>query len=451
MIGRLLLIAAIFFGISPAAAQFADQATAIQSVAGTNTITGTLPNALAYSDVLNVLVKLTPAAGNTSATTLNLNSIGPIAINKPTLSGLVALTGTELVAGQPNILMYNGSVFVLLSVTSTTVAAGNLGNSALGFNAPPNIQINGTVGSNQLTIAIKGGNGSDASATNSIPISFRDVTIANGDPAIVSLQNALSFTIASGSTMGCVNSQMCRLWIVIANNAGTPVLCAFNALNGNAVYGLQEYNLMTSTGGTSGGNNAWAFYCNASVSAKAYRIVGYVEISETTAGTWATGPVYIQLFGPGSKKPGDIVQRIAPAPISSQTTLLSSQTQTGITASITLSSAANIVDLSSNVNVLGGAGSNGQVRFSRGTGPTLLGESSSFSCAAQTCVVPVHGTDILNSTSPTSYFIFGISSANNIIVNDAAATFAPTSGIVILEIMSSLKPANDNQPLRMVG
>jgi hypothetical protein len=439
----------------PARAQFADQATAIQSVAGTNTITGTLPNVVSYADVLNVLVKLTPApaTGNTTAATLNLNSIGPIAINKPTSAGLVALTGTELVAGQPALLMYNGTVFVLLSVTSTTVAVANLANSSLQFGVPVNLQLNASVGSNNLTIAIKGNNGSDPSVTNPVLIPFRDTTIANGDPVIVSLQSALSFTVNSTLSMGCTSGNMCRLWIIAINNAGTVALCAFNALSGTSVAAINEGILWTSNTNNNGSSLAQVLACGTtSVTNKAIRILGYLEISEVTAGTWATGPTFVQLFGPGIKKPGDTVQIVAPAPNTTQTTLLTTQTQTGISATIVPTSAANVIKVSSNVNVLGGSGSNGIVQLSRGTAPTLFGDQGSFTCAVQVCIQPIRGIDSPFTTSSLTYYIFGKSSANNIVVNDIAATYAPSSSIIVEEIMSALEPAaNDNEPLRMVG
>jgi hypothetical protein len=450
----LFLIAAT---VVPAAAQF-DQASYAGTGTGTNAQAITLPNATQYSDLLGVLIKYIPGGTNTGAATLAVSGNGgaltggPIAFRKPSGAGLIALTGNELITGQPVWIMYDGTYFDILSVTTSTVTAANLANSSLGFSVPVNLQLNASVGSNQLTIAVKGNNGSDPSATNPVIFSFRDTTIASGDPVIVTLSAALSFTIGSGSTMGCVSNQMCRLWVLAFNNAGTVQLCAYNALSGFSVGPINEGVLQTSQSGTSGGSTAQLYYCNASaVTNKAARILGYVEISESTAGTWATGPTYVQLFGPGIKKPGDVVQRVAPTPNTTQTTLATTQTQLGITATIVPTSAANIIDVTSNVNVLGGAGANGQLKISRGTGPSLFGESASFSCAAQTCVVPVRGTDTPNTTSSTAYYVFGISAGNNIVVNDAAATYAPGSSIILQEIMSSLEPANDDQPLRKVG
>lgn len=440
----------------PSSAQFADQATAIQSVAGTNTITGTLPNIVSYADIVNVLMKLTPAGINTGSATINLNGIGASPIFKPSAAGLIPLTGGELVANQPVLLMLiSGGNVVLLSVTSTTVAASNLANSALGFNMPTNLQLNASVGSNQLTIAVKGNNGADPSATNPVLFPFRDTTIANGDPIIVSLQAALGFTIGSGSTMGCVSGQMCRLWVVAFNNAGTVQLCAFNALSGRSVAPINEGVLQTSQSGTSGGSSAQLYYCNANaVTNKAIRILGYVEISETAAGTWATGPTYVQLFGPGIKKPGDVMQSVSPTPITTMTNLQTTQTQSAVTASITPTSAANVIEANCFCSILLGLNGAAVLQFSRGTSPTLFG-SAAFVGSASSPVfslqASVYGIDIPNTTSSTTYYIYGQTTVNSNATVNGVGTYNPSSVIVLKEIMSALEPANDDQPIRMVG
>jgi hypothetical protein len=451
------IIVIVLIGFAaPSWAGFADQATYAGVSGGTaNAQTITVPNANSPADLYGVLIKFIPGATNTGAATLQfIGAAGPVGIEKPSSAGLVSLTGGELTLNQPVIGMLDplNSAFIILSVTNTSTTAASLANSALAFGMPVNLQLNASVGSNQLTIAVKGNNGSDPSATNPVLFAFRDTTIANGDPVIVSLQAALSFTIGSGNTMGCVSNQMCRLWILAANNAGAVALCAENVLSGTSVSGINEGILHTSQSGTSGGSSAQLKYCNVSALTNvAMRIIGYVEISEATAGTWATGPTFVQLFGPGIKKPGDVIQTVRPLPISTQTTLGTTQTQTGITASITPSSAANVIEVSSNVNVTGGAGANAIVQLSRGTTPTLFGVAGSFTCAGQTCPTPVDGVDVPNTTSATAYYVFGKSAGTNVIVNDVANTYAPTSTIILREIQSRLEPANDDQPWRMVG
>jgi hypothetical protein len=39
-----------------------------------------------------------------------------------------------------------------------------------------------------------------------------------------------------------------------------------------------------------------------------FRLIGYIENTQATAGTWATGPSVIQPMGPGVRKPGEVIQ-----------------------------------------------------------------------------------------------------------------------------------------------
>lgn len=455
------LFALIFFAmLSPAGAQFADQATAIQSVAGTNTITGQLPNMSGYPDVLNVLVKLTPANGNVagSPTTLNLNSLGAITIYKPTLGGIVPLTGTELVAGQPAVLMYNGTVFVLLSVASTTVGASNLANSALSaMSLPVNMQINAAVSANQLTVslcAINSGSNTcnNPSATSPLLISFRDTTAANGDPVILSQQAALNFTALSTSSFGCLTATTCRLWVIGINNGGTLALCLFNALQGTTVAPINEAANQTSQTGTTGGASAQLYYCSASaVTGKAIRILGYVEATWVSGTGWSTTPSLVQIFGPGIKKPGDTVQRLFSTNITQTSTTTSYAAATNFNQAITPTSAANLIYAHAEANYQTTANDGSNAQLSRGTGcSTLIGNNAVLSGSTSVIgMAPVTGFDSPNTASPVTYALCiksGVNGATSI--NGNAGNI---SSMTLEEIMSAIEPANDDLPIRMVG
>lgn len=82
--------------------------TLLTAVAGTNTITATLTNLAAY--VAGQVFTLIPTGANTGATTLNINSIGAVAITKGTAAPLV---GGELVAGAAYQLVYDGTRFLI--------------------------------------------------------------------------------------------------------------------------------------------------------------------------------------------------------------------------------------------------------------------------------------------------------------------------------------------------
>lgn len=467
-------VVAVFLAAAPAIAQFADQATYGGTGAGTaNAQTVNIPNATQNADLLGVLIKYIPNVTNTGDATLTVTGVGvAVHVRKPSAAGPTLLTGGELVATQPAWLMFDGTYFNLLSVTSTSFGAANLTNSALSFGYPVNLQLNATVSSNNLTIAIKGNNGSDPSATNPVLIPFRDSTIANGDPNIVSLQGALSFTINSSNTMGCVSGQMCRLWVITicstglecTGSAGSDVvaLCAFNALSGTSVAPINEAALQTSASGTSGGSSSQTYYCNASaVTAKAIRIIGYIEIQEATAGTWATGPTYTQLFGPGIKKPGDIVQEVNFSTTSSVTiTDTTTPTQTNIKGSITPTSAANMieVDVWTSTECLSAAAACllELARSNATTSPSNVFGSPSYQFLNSNAPLGgpnnVTGNDLPNTTNSTTYSLYGFETSSGgspvFIVPQTNAASQTSGQIRIKEIMS----ANDNgTPLSMVG
>ena len=464
MIRRLLIAAALFLGLlAPAQAQFADQASYAGTGAGTaNAQTITLNNVGAYTQIVGVLVKYVPGATNTGSATINVNSIGGITVKKPSPGGFVNLSGGELVTGQTVVVMYDGTNFDLLSVVSTTVGASNLANSALSsMGLSTNLQINAAVGSNQLTVTLctinSGSNTCNApTAANPLLVAFRDTTAANGDPVIISQQATLAITALSTSSFGCVTATTCRLWVVGINNAGTMALCLFNALSGTTIAPINEAANQTSASGTTGGTSAQTYYCSTSaVTSKAIRILGYVEATWLSGTGWSTTPSLVQIFGPGIKKPGDVVQIVRGSLITATTNIQETQTQTAITASITPTSAANPVNVRCDCEVTTGPAGSGILQLSRGTTPTLFGNVAFYGQAGSgntAWSATISGLDKPNTTSSQSYYVFGeCATNNNCVTNDSGGSFQPSSQLILQEIMGSLEPANDNLPLRMVG
>jgi hypothetical protein len=445
MIARVFFALALFFAaIVPASAQFADQATFAGTGAGTaNAQTITVPNATSYADLYGVLIKFIPGATNSGSATLAVSGLGgalaggPITIQKPTGSGRAALTGQEIVSGRPIIVMYDGTNFDIMAEVNLPVGAGSIGNSALSFGVPVNLQLNAAVSANALTINLctinSGSNTCNApTPSNPILIPFRDATIAWGDPNIVAVTSALSFTIGSGNTMGCVSGVMCRLWIISFNNAGTAALCAINARSGTNVAPINEAALQTSQSGTSGGNSAQLYYCDVTaLTNQAIRILGYVEISETTAGTWATGPTYVQLFGPGIKKPGDIVQ------------VVSANSAGAASAVIIPTSAANLVQVFTSLYVnTGTSAAIAAVCITRNS--IIIGL-----CINAGNTISSFTTE--NSFSPIAFDAPGSTSATTYTLTTTTGS-VQESTMIVNEIMSELESANDNgEPLKMVG
>ncbi len=102
----------------------------LTTIAGTNTITATGPASMtAYA--ANQAFKLIPAATNTGAATLNLTCNSVALGAKSIFNRGVALTGGEIISGQPVLVMYDGTRFNIIGSASTPIPRSYL--SGLGM------------------------------------------------------------------------------------------------------------------------------------------------------------------------------------------------------------------------------------------------------------------------------------------------------------------------------
>ena len=167
-------------------------------------------------------------------------------------------------------------------ITGTTAASWSFA-----FESNSNIpykqvqSISASVAANAMTI----------SAT-ALALDFRNNTLGSGTVTTVS-GTPTNLVISSGSTLGTVNATQSRIVVIALNNAGTIELAAVNISGGNQ---LDETNLITTTaeGGLGAADSATVIYSNTARTSVAYRIIGYIESTQTTAGTWATAPSTIQ-------------------------------------------------------------------------------------------------------------------------------------------------------------
>lgn len=194
---------------------------------------------------------------------------------------------------------------------STDGAATGLWSAAfdqlIGTDSPLNLRLNASVLSNAMTIAVKDRNGLDPSATSPVLLAFRDPTVANGNPVIRAITSSLSLTIPNTATLGSTSGNQSRVWIVAIDNAGTVLLAAIVCSTATQIFPLLESSLATTN---SGGVTAGQFYAPTVVAAKAFRVLGYVESTQVTAGTWAAAPTKVQLAGAGVKRPGEVAQTV---------------------------------------------------------------------------------------------------------------------------------------------
>ena len=171
----------------------------------------------------------------------------------------------------------------------------NAGTTALTLDASQNAtftnalskiySITASVATNALTVTL-----------NPCSLDFRSATLTSGTVVTRTVTTAISMTVSSGSTLGTVSAQQSRIIVLAIDNAGTVELAVVNISGGT---NLTETGVISTTaeGGAGAADSATVIYSTTARTNVAYRVVGYVESTQTTAGTWATAPSTIQGYG----------------------------------------------------------------------------------------------------------------------------------------------------------
>ncbi len=172
-----------------------------------------------------------------------------------------------------------------------------------------NYKIVASVGGGSLTISLKTLAGTDPSSADPVRVRFRNATLSTGGTTSISITTALSLVVSSGSTIGSVSGIPNRLYVGLLNFAGTPELFVYNTLNGKSLRGLSESVLLTTSaeGGAGAADSAHTAYSATLRSGVAIRILGYIDSTQATAGTWATSPSTIQEIQPWVPRTGAVV------------------------------------------------------------------------------------------------------------------------------------------------
>jgi hypothetical protein len=342
-------------------------------------------NDMYYRASSGLLARITQAAGSNYVLTQS-TGVAP-AFTPPTSGSVVSVTCGG----------------VTITTTGTCPPAFGFQNCSL---AP-------SVASNLLTVALKDNAGSNPSATSPCNLYFRNATPATGSWSQVNVTGALSIsTFATGATLGSVNNTAFRFWVVAFNNGGTAVLALINCSTSAGVFPLNPGVVASSTAMTAGATSAGVFYTpnGTTVSNAAFIVLGYVEYNATglaTAGTYASAPNFTQTMGTGIRMPGASVQKVYASSSTSSTNATGTPSSTNLTANITPSSAANLVQYSATYAVGSGAASlNCGSQMFRGA--TSLGSNTILgTSAAVTSQQTVVGLDLPNATSAQTYVIKG--------------------------------------------
>lgn len=167
-----------------------------------------------------------------------------------------------------------------LNVTGALTVTGGI--FAGGISIQP---ITASVSGNALTVTL-----------NPTTLAFRSSTLSSGTVNTRNVATAISTTVSSGSTLGTISAIASRIIVLAIDNAGTVELAVVNIAGGNQ---LDETNLITTTaeGGAGAADSANVIYSTTARTSVPYRVVGFVDSTQATAGTWATAPSTIQGVG----------------------------------------------------------------------------------------------------------------------------------------------------------
>src|SRR6266446_873143 len=278
--------------------------------------------------------------------------------------------------------------------------------------------LNGTlvasVAGNALTIGVKTLAGNNPSSSDPVFFLFRD---AGAGYAVIEQTAAVSITVPSGATLGTVNGQANRIWVGVFNNGGTAVLGVYNSLSGTNILCWDETTPANGTGITGSSTSPQVWYAASTLSSVVFRILGYVESTQATAGTWATSPSKVQLFGPGVKRPGDIVntayftQNVLDNFSSTSFVALS-----GMAVNLQMSAACNLawIDSFGMVNIANSTGANLQLSRGATNNTNMIGAQATSTNAqgsSQIYAMSVNAYDLPNASGSVSYALQGKSSS----------------------------------------
>jgi hypothetical protein len=205
-----------------------------------------------------------------------------VVLNNACTAGDIVVIEVYTLTSISNALPLTGGTVTGASTFSAQLTANNL----VSANATAPIQpITASVAANALTVTL-----------NPTSLNFRSSTLGSGTVNTRIVSSAISVTVSSGSTLGTINATASRLVVLAIDNAGTVELAVVNISGGNQ---LDETNLISTTaeGGAGAADSANVIYSTTARTSVPYRVVGFIDSTQATAGTWATAPSTIQGVG----------------------------------------------------------------------------------------------------------------------------------------------------------
>jgi len=201
----------------------------------------------------------------------NMTALGDIAI----YSALNTVIDSGIAISTDGTFSANSDSLLPSQKASKTYMDANAGGSKIQ-------SVGASVAGNALTVTYAGGS-----------LDFRNAALTNGASTTIKV-GALSLPIPAGATLGTVAATQAQLAIVVLYNGGIPALGIINMAGG---VNLDETIIASTLAISAGATSANVLYSAAVINSSSFRIVGYINITEAVAGTWATAPTLVQGAG----------------------------------------------------------------------------------------------------------------------------------------------------------
>lgn len=239
------------------------------------TTTGTAPNFVltptlpiaAYTANMRFRVGFNVAGSGANA--INVSALGAKLLKQYDTSG--AKVPAVIAAGQLADIEYDGVDFVVLDPLPPAVSIKQIQ------------PVTGSVAANALTCTL-----------SPTALDFRSNSLTSGAVNTRTVAAAISVVVPSTATLGSIAATLSRLVLLAIDNAGTVELAVVNIAGGN---NLDETTLISTTSISAAATAANVIYSMTARASVPFRVVGYVESTQTVAGTWATAPSTIQGMG----------------------------------------------------------------------------------------------------------------------------------------------------------
>lgn len=144
------------------------------------------------------------------------------------------------------------------------------------------LPISASVASNALTLTL-----------SPCVLQFRSATLSSGAVSTRVVSSPVTLTVPTGATLGTANGVAARLAVYAMDNAGTVELAVVNS-NGMAA---DESMRMTTSAISAAATSATTTYSTTARTSLPMRLLGYLDATQATAGTWATAPTLVQGAG----------------------------------------------------------------------------------------------------------------------------------------------------------